>query len=102
MKRISLLILLLLFLQAWGYSQTDTEFWFVAPDITSGHGAGGGYQGGEPILLRISTMNLASDVTITQPANPAFVPINITVPANSTYSEDLTTRIAMIENQETH
>ncbi len=87
-------------------AQTDTVFWFVAPDITCQHDGAcppgclpGNYcAGGEPIYFRITTKNLASNVTISQPANPAFIPINVFIPANTTQTVDLTPRIDMIEN----
>jgi gliding motility-associated-like protein len=92
------LLISLIFLSSLLFSQTDTKFWFAAPDVTSGHGAGGGFDGGEPILFRISTMNLPSTVTISQPANPGFVPIVINIPANAQFSQDLTPFIGNVEN----
>lgn len=67
------------------------EFWFVAPEVTSGH-----YD--RPIALRISSYSAAAIVTIEQPANPSFVPITSVLAANSTVSVDLTTFISTIEN----
>lgn len=90
----------ILFLFGWTRisAQTDTLFWFAAPTVTSGHCAGATCPGGQPILFRVSTLSIAATVTISEPANPAFIPIVINVPANSTVSQDVTARIAMIEN----
>jgi gliding motility-associated-like protein len=72
-------------------AQIDTEFWFAAPEITSEHAD-------RPIILRISSLNSAATVTITQPANPGFVPITGSVAANSSISFNLTSLIDFIEN----
>ncbi len=73
------------------YSQSGVEFWFVAPEVTSGH-----YD--RPIALRISSYENAATVTVEQPANPGFTTITVNVAANSTVSVDLTADIATIEN----
>ena len=67
------------------YGQTGTEFWFAAPEVTEGHVD-------EPIVVRISNISQTQDanVTIEQPANAGFAPINIVVPANTQVTEDLT------------
>jgi len=71
-----------------GFSQTDVEFWFVAPEITSGHPSSGG--GGEPVYFRVSALDLDAEVRIYQPANPAGLDTTFTVPANSTVSINAT------------
>lgn len=81
-----------LFISGYGFSQSNTEFWFVAPEVTSGHGD-------RPIYLYLTSFDEAATVTITQPANPAFIPIVINIPANGTWQEELTSRIDMIENK---
>ncbi len=73
------------------YSQSGVEFWFVAPEVSSGHDD-------RPIALRISSYGTAASVTIEQPANPAFAAITISLAANSTQSVDLTSYISSIEN----
>lgn len=75
-------------------AQSDTEFWFAAPEISSN----GGSNFDKPIVLRITTLALASTVTVDQPANPSFVPITINIAANSVGTVDLTPWIATIEN----
>ena len=72
-------------------AQTDTVFWFVAPDCTSGHAE-------SPNYLRITAQSLPSVVTITQPANPGFSNIIVNIPANSLSTIDLTSRLSAIEN----
>jgi len=74
------------------FSQTDTEFWFVAPEVAS-------QNGDHPILLRFTTYNEASSITISQPANTSFKPIHIDVPALSTRTVDLTPFKDVIENK---
>ncbi len=74
------------------YSQLDTNFWFAAPEVTVGHGD-------RPIFIYVTSDLLPSDVTISQPANPAFPPINFQLPANATQAVDLTEWIDIIENK---
>ena len=85
------LLLLLVLLSFRSFSQLDTLFWFAAPEVSINNNFD------RPILLRISTLNQASNVTIDQPANPSFVPITITVPATNTQTVDLTPWINQIE-----
>lgn len=72
-------------------AQTDTSFWFVAPDITSEHGD-------KPIYLRITALNENATVTITQPANNSFTPIIVNVSANTSQSVELTSFLSALEN----
>ena len=74
-----------------GYSQSDTQFWFAAPDLQQAHGD-------RPILLRMAASKLPATVTISIPANPGFNPINVSIAANSSQSVDLTAFIGLIEN----
>ncbi|MFW5872495.1 MAG: DNRLRE domain-containing protein, partial [bacterium] len=76
----------------FGFAQTDTEFWFAAPEITQGHGD-------RPVSLVITTLENASSVTISLPANPAFSPISFNIPDNSVNRYDLTPYIDEIENK---
>jgi gliding motility-associated-like protein len=73
-------------------AQTDTEFWFVAPEITSGHGD-------SPIVLRVSANELPADIVLSQPATNAFTPIVLTIPAGTTQTIDLTPFKDLLENQ---
>ena len=63
-------------------AQTDTEFWFVVPDVTQGHGT----SGGKPANLTFSAFDMPSTVTISMPANPAFADIVVTIPARTATS----------------
>jgi len=73
-------------------AQTDTEFWFVAPEVTTSHAD-------DPIVFRISASVNPAQVQISQPANPAFIPINVSIAANTTSTVDLTPFMPTIENQ---
>ncbi|MTK52941.1 IgGFc-binding protein [Paludibacter sp.] len=74
-------------------AQTSKTFWFVAPDLSSGHEE-------SPILFRLVNGNAVdAKVTISQPANPSgFTPITLTVPHNSLSSCDLTTFLGLVED----
>lgn len=98
-KWLGRIILLVIFFSITGfintsYSQTDTEFWFVVPEVTINHQ----FPGGQPASFRLSTGLLPATVTISMPANqydPAtnptgFPDIVISMPANSFHIEDVT------------
>jgi gliding motility-associated-like protein len=72
-------------------AQTDTAFWFAAPDLSSSHG----YD--RPVLLRITSYQQACTVTIAQPAGGGLPSQTFSMPANTTQSVDLTTWINNIE-----
>jgi PKD repeat protein len=92
-----LLLGLLFLLQALNsIGQTDVEFWFVAPEITIGHGD---YPGGEPVYFRVSALDLDATVRIYQPANPAGMDTTFTVPASTTLSIDASPWINDLENR---
>lgn len=74
------------------YGQTDTEFWFAAPDVSIGSNAFD-----TPIVLRFTTLQQPSTVTVTQPANPGFTPIVTPIPANSTATVNLSAFLAQVE-----
>ena len=74
------------------FGQLDTEFWFVAPEVWDGHGD-------DPILLRFSTLGDAAQITVEQPANPAFPIQTLNIPANGTQTLDLTTWLGDIGKQ---
>jgi hypothetical protein len=62
-------------------AQKDTEFWFVAPEVTRGTD-GNDYD--RPVIFRFSSYGTSAQVTISQPANPAFPPQTLTLGANAT------------------
>ncbi|TAF33306.1 MAG: T9SS C-terminal target domain-containing protein [Cytophagales bacterium] len=90
MRNIFTLFVLVLGFSLAAQAQTDRKFWFAAPEITSGHGD-------SPIYLRVASGTTAATVTISQPANAGFVPISLSLPANTSSTVDLTPRLAMVE-----
>ena len=90
MKLKVLHIIVGLIISICSFGQTDTEFWFGAPAITPGHE-------NTPIVFRITSYENPAVVTISEPANAAFVPIVINLAANSTITQDLTAYINSIE-----
>ena len=88
------LVVLLSFLQFFLFevkAQTDTTFWFAVPEVANDHAD-------RPIFLRFTSQGQAAQVTISQPANLSFLPIQVNVPANGVSSIDLTTYIDDLEN----
>lgn len=77
-------------------AQTDTSFWFVAPDCTWPANVPSNTE--SPVFLRITSQGSPATVTISQPANPAFIPITVNIPANAVNSVDLTPRLTLVEN----
>lgn len=93
--RILILALSLLFLSK-SVAQTDSVFWFVAPEICQ-HNSPNTFD--RPIRLNFASIcNYPVSVTITQPANSSFAPIQQTIPSNGDLTIDLTNWITMIEN----
>ncbi len=91
-KKDKLLLLLIALLGSLSaISQTDTTFWFAAPEVSSSSN----YD--RPIVIRITSYTQACTVTISQPANGGLVTQTLTLPANATQSIDLTTWIDFIE-----
>jgi len=90
------IVVFLLTQSALLHSQTDTEFWFAAPEITESHGS---FPGGEPIYFRVSALELDATVRIYQPANPAGMDITFTIPAKTTVSIDASPWINDLENK---
>ncbi len=72
-------------------AQKDTIFWFAAPDVASS-------EGDSPIFLRVLSYANPATVTVSLPANGAFIPIVLNLPANSTDSINLTSFLADIES----
>ncbi len=89
-KKVVLWSMLMLLGMFNAVGQTDTEFWFAAPDINIDHSD-------RPVCIRMTSLNLPTVVTISQPANPAFPVQNFILPPFTTQSVDLTPYIDMIE-----
>ncbi|MCW5908205.1 MAG: gliding motility-associated C-terminal domain-containing protein [Chitinophagales bacterium] len=93
MKQLHLLFALLIssvFVQA----QTDTVFWFAAPEVSIHT-----QNFDRPIVLRITTYSQAASVTISQPAGGGMPAQVVNIPANNTQTVDLTNWIDLIENK---
>lgn len=77
------------------FAQTDTLFWFAAPDLQQAHAD-------RPIFLRLTTTDNPAFIKISQPANPSFPILSFFLPANQTRAVDLTAFINQIENGATN
>jgi len=55
-------------------AQIDTEFWFAAPDVVDANEA--------PVQFRITSYETPTNVTLSIPANPSFIPQNYSISAN--------------------
>ncbi|MBK8502495.1 MAG: IgGFc-binding protein [Saprospiraceae bacterium] len=84
-------LLLVLWSLSMATAQIDTEFWFVAPNLTEGHGDA-------PVLFRFTAFEKPATVVISQPANASWQAITLQVPAGQSRSVDLTTRLQFLEN----
>ena len=73
-KNLVLIVFLSCMLALRGIAQTDTEFWFAAPEIDSTHA--------DSSILRFASIK-ATTVTISIPKNPGFTPVQIIMGANS-------------------
>ena len=91
MNRIFLFLFLALCSAPHLLAQSDTEFWFAAPDLGQTHGD-------RPVFLRISAAASPATVTISMPANASFRPISVSVPAMGSVSVDLTPYLSQLEN----
>ena len=73
-------------------AQTDTAFWFVAPEVWAGHSD-------SPIYLRFASFDSPATVSITQPANAGFPEQTVSLNANDAQSINLTNWLDIIENK---
>ena len=77
-------------------AQMDDEFWFAAPAISE---YGPGYLFDRPIKFNIASFSSSPiSVSISLPANSAFAPINVIIPANGFESVDMTPYLNAIIN----
>jgi uncharacterized protein (TIGR02145 family) len=100
-KQLGILVLMLLF-NTTVYSQSDYEFWFAAPPVTHQFVSPGPvlYQNlNHPIRLYFTTAEGPATVTISQPANPSFTPIVVTVNNPTATGVDLTSFIDNVETK---
>ena len=89
---LTLVIVLFSYLSPSCLAQTDTNFWFAAPEVINAHGD-------RPIFLRIASLDQPAVISISEPANNAFATINFNLAANSSKSIDLTPFIDLIEDK---
>ncbi|MCX6251495.1 MAG: hypothetical protein NTX61_12175 [Bacteroidetes bacterium] len=96
------LIFAFLILPILGFSQTDFEFWFVAPAVTFKTvppSTRNDTNLNRPIRLYCTTAEGPATVTVDQPANPNFIPILRIVNNDSARAIDLTPFLEIIENK---
>lgn len=95
--RYSFLIFLLLLSLASAHGQTGTDFWFVVPEVSAD-------RGDRPAFLVFSTYELPADILVSMPSpgKPlAWTDTLIRIPANSSYSWQISHRLSMLENSYT-
>jgi hypothetical protein len=73
-------------------AQTDTEFWFACPDLSSNHFE-------NCIKLRIISFDEAVTVTLSQPANPSFQAITRNISAQSFTTVELGNLLNYVETK---
>ncbi|MEZ4777732.1 MAG: gliding motility-associated C-terminal domain-containing protein [Bacteroidia bacterium] len=73
-------------------AQTDTEYWFAAPDVSA-------VAGDTPVLLVIGSAGAFSDVVIDFPANPLFTPLTYDLFPSEMEIIDLTPYLNQLETQ---
>jgi hypothetical protein len=98
--KLSLILSLLIFLASSvsSIAQTDTEFWFVAPEVTEDHNAT--WPGGEPIFLRVTCKGNTSAIALLQPAMaPNDTILKDTLDPYETKTYELSDSIDRIENK---
>lgn len=86
--KIYILVLSMLMLTLVSKAQLDTVFWFAAPNGVNA----------SSVYFRFSTLTQPTNVTISQPANPGFVPQTISIPAASSMSYTFT-NLSQLETQ---
>ncbi|MFN0173938.1 MAG: T9SS type A sorting domain-containing protein [Saprospiraceae bacterium] len=75
-------------------AQKDTEFWFVAPEISQNNAA----NFDRPVAFRFSTYGVPAIVTVSQPANPAFPVQTLNIAANTSGALMFPPLFAEVEN----
>jgi gliding motility-associated-like protein len=79
-KYLNIILVLILVLSGLNLrSQTDTEFWFVKPNITQNHT-------NETFKIVFTTREFPADVTIEMPAEPGFTTVSFSIAAFTTYT----------------
>lgn len=88
MKRIAVLLILLH--SVYSFAQTDTAFWFAAPDLAASHQQ-------VPIRFCFTTYGQAATITISQPASSTFVTQTLNVAANGFATYDVSSLVDSVE-----
>ena len=74
------------------HAQTDTVFWFAAPDLSINHQQ-------TPIRFCFTTYSQPATITVSQPANNGYTHFTITLPADSFYVYDVSAWVDSIETK---
>jgi len=90
--------LIFLFIGIYTQAQSGTEFWLAPPEVTIDHNS----PGDVPIYLNLTSFGTAATVTISQPANPGFTPIVVSLGANDSHRETLSAFKADLETAPTN
>ena len=88
----ALLVILWLGMTLGCMAQTDTEFWFAAPDLEASHAQ-------QPIRFCVVSYETATTVVFEQPANAFYSPQTFHLEANDCYVYDVSNIINMVETQ---
>ncbi|MBL7906097.1 MAG: hypothetical protein JNL22_13825, partial [Bacteroidales bacterium] len=94
MKKVLLNVLFILYSVAL-IGQIDTEFWFAAPEVSKNDF----YRFDEPIVLRLTTLSIPAFVNISMPAETSFIPIQVSIGADTSVSVDLSPWLELLENK---
>jgi len=73
-------------------AQTDTEFWFAAPDLEANHAQ-------TPVRFCVVSYETAATVVFEQPANAFFIPRTFELAANDCVVYDVSEIVSMVETQ---
>jgi hypothetical protein len=65
------------------FAQTDTEFWFAAPELIAGSTSRVSH-----LIFGFAAYDQPATVTISQPANPSFTPVTLTIAASGYVEKD--------------
>ena len=87
-----LYLLFVLSLSIGCMAQTDTEFWFAAPDLEASHAQ-------QPIRFCIVSYDTPTTVVFEQPANDSYRTQTFQLEANDCYVYDVSSIIDMVETQ---
>ena len=91
MKRL-LLFIVLFGVRLGCVAQTDTEFWFAAPDLEANHAQ-------TPVRFCVVSYEAAATVVFEQPANAFYAPQTFQIGANDCHVYDVSDIVSMVETQ---